>query len=301
MRVSAILLTALSLVLTGIAIMPTAEAMQAPPPCQTVAPGCCYYSAGADGGFAPCCSPITCPPPVYRCPEKHIATSDFLAYAGPHASVATHNDCSIDVCQGATNTCCTIDGVHSACGTVTCGTPIASASSVAIIELPIPRVGATVNPDCTLTVTETWNCPNGFQETTTHYDGKAVEVYADGCAPMCACMPMNTAAAAAPPGIQPPPQCVMAPCCIVPCIPDPFPVCVTEPCGPQVPPVPGACDLRSATPAPAQGAVWGNDCVIDIESNWSCAPPSGKTYEKDILFVHLSILLCGGNPPPVWQ
>lgn len=87
---------------------------------------------------------------------------------------------------------------------------------------------------------------------------------------------------------------------------DPFPTCVRE-CSP----IPnGGCELQAATPTTVgptmlpfnpQQAVWGGDCDIDVEPIGACAPPSGTTKEFRALFLHVTLLLCGGSPPPVWS
>lgn len=81
---------------------------------------------------------------------------------------------------------------------------------------------------------------------------------------------------------------------------DPFPTCVRE-CGPGLP---DGCDLRESTPeavgpVPARSLVWGGDCDVDVEPIGACAPPSGRTIERRILFVHVTLLLCGGGPDPI--
>lgn len=77
-------------------------------------------------------------------------------------------------------------------------------------------------------------------------------------------------------------------------------------------PGPSACGLQSATPTSLgptsvnpQRFVWGYDlaqCDIDVEPIGACAPPSGKTLERRVAFVHLTLLLCdGGIDPPAWS
>jgi hypothetical protein len=67
-------------------VEPASSAMA--PPCQTIGGSCCTF------GFAPCPGP--------RCVSKEVATSDFLAYLGPHAGVALHSDCSVSVSEAGT-------------------------------------------------------------------------------------------------------------------------------------------------------------------------------------------------------
>jgi hypothetical protein len=63
-----------------------------PPPCYTLTTPCC-----GGPGFAPCPPPCDeCPPPG-PCREFAVATSQLLAYLGPHAGAALHSDCTADV------------------------------------------------------------------------------------------------------------------------------------------------------------------------------------------------------------
>jgi hypothetical protein len=118
-------------------------------------------------------------------------------------------------------------------------------------------------------------------------DPKTVHVVANYCVPIldCTCPPLDlldpSAAAMAPP---------------------PIIVCIREPC-PGVP-VPNYCTLESATPGAnpyttlnPRERVWGTDagCDIDVESNWSCAPPSGGYVERTVGPVHVKILVCDGG------
>ncbi|HJQ93156.1 MAG TPA: hypothetical protein VJ874_02600 [Candidatus Thermoplasmatota archaeon] len=92
---------------------------------------------------------------------------------------------------------------------------------------------------------------------------------------------------------------------------DPFPTCVTEPCGPAPAPAMDACKLQSATPTSvgptglnAQRLVWGSDateCDVDVEPIGACAPPSGTTKEYRVAFVHVTLLLCGGGIGDGWS
>jgi hypothetical protein len=87
---------------------------------------------------------------------------------------------------------------------------------------------------------------------------------------------------------------------------DPFPTCVRE----CTPPVLDGCRLRAATPttvgpfllpANPQQMVWGSDCDIDVDPIGACAPPSGKTYEADILFLDVRLLVCDGGIGDDWS
>jgi hypothetical protein len=79
---------------------------------------------------------------------------------------------------------------------------------------------------------------------------------------------------------------------------DPFPTCVRE----CTPPILDGCDLRAATPTTVgplplnpQQAVWGSDCDVDVEPIGACAPPSGRTIDAEVLFLDISLLVCGGG------
>lgn len=87
------LLAALFLFAAAIAVLPSADAMQTPPPCYSTATSCC----GIDPGFAPCCSPVTCPPsPHCSTPEGPVlATATALPL--PRVTYTINPDCSVDV------------------------------------------------------------------------------------------------------------------------------------------------------------------------------------------------------------
>jgi hypothetical protein len=195
------LLTALLLATTALVILPSAEAMQTPPPCMSVG-GCC----GIEPGFAPCCSPISCPPPVAPCPDYDVDTSPLTPYRAPFAGVETDPDCSANACidsqdcsdaacAAGDHACCSIDGTGSFCTdaqpTDLCS-PVLAPTAMA---LPLPHVSYAIHPDCTVTVYETYDCPDGFWDSTVHYDAGPADVWADSCGPMCACMPLELQAA----------------------------------------------------------------------------------------------------------
>jgi hypothetical protein len=186
-------LSALFLLATALAVVPSTQAMQTPPPCYTMTTSCC----GIDPSFAPCCSVVTCPPQPH-CAPKGVHTSDFLAYLGPHAGVDLNSDCSVTACQGVTNSCCTVDGAQSNCGAIDlidapCNPPVALTTNLAAMALPTPHVRYVLNDDCSVTVYETYDCPAGFWDTSANYDAGQVEVHADTCTIQCACMPMEIA------------------------------------------------------------------------------------------------------------
>lgn len=189
------LLAALALLGTALALVPATQAMEYPPQCQTIGGGCC----GIEPAFAPCCTVLSCPPPVARCPESRVATSDFLAYLGPHASVATHYDCSADACNDLTASCCSVErgATTSACGSLAVceSPPVPILMSTRMMAIPVPTVSYTINPDCSVTVTESYDCPNGFWDATIYYTAGPVHLVADNCQPMCACMPQEILAA----------------------------------------------------------------------------------------------------------
>ena len=120
------LLVAALFLTAPLAFLPSADALETPPPCQTMTT-CC----GIEPAFAPCCSPVSCPPPVARCPTLRVHTSDFLAYMGPHASIDVYSDCSASVCLDQTGTCCVLDGALSRCSA------IAASAELAEIDPPV--------------------------------------------------------------------------------------------------------------------------------------------------------------------
>jgi hypothetical protein len=201
------LLAALALAAAMLAAVPSAQALEMPPQCQTMGASCC----GIEPGFAPCCNVLTCPPPVARCPTTQLRTSDVLAYLGPHATVETGSDCHADACVDSSvcaaaacdpgALCCTVDGAQSACTAIgqptVCSSPpvpILMASAQAAVALPLPQVGYHVEDDCSLTVTETYDCPNGFWDAQAYRDLGPVQATLGYCVPMCKCMPLETAA-----------------------------------------------------------------------------------------------------------
>jgi hypothetical protein len=179
-------LAALSVLAAALAFLPSAQA--AIQPCPTYAGGGCCTT------FAPCCSILTCGPPIARCPEASVDTTDFVQWMGPSASVATHSNCTAGFCvDGAASMCCGgIGGVYAMCNKVDLCVPPVTASAMA---LPLPHVGAVQNPDCSVTVTETYDCPAGFIDGNVYYTAGPVHVAAGYCFVMCACMPMSSARA----------------------------------------------------------------------------------------------------------
>lgn len=80
--------------------------------------------------------------------------------------------------------------------------------------------------------------------------------------------------------------------------------CVMAPCGPYPPPAFSWCNIEAATPDGSpyttvnpREAVWGTDagCDIDVESAWSCAPPSGFWVDRTAGPVHVRVLVCDGG------
>lgn len=67
---------------------------------------------------------------------------------------------------------------------------------------------------------------------------------------------------------------------------DPFPTCIRE-CSPL--PM-EACELRDATPAPLQTALWGYDCTLDVET--ACLGGASSSTERRVGFVNVSIAHC---------
>lgn len=276
------LFAALVLVGTAIALVPSGEAMQAPPPCQAMTT-CC----GIEPSFAPCCSPVSCPPPVYRCPDLDVDTTQYVLLAGPSAGAETDYDCSANACLNDADCsdascaagdqfCCSLDGAMSYCTQVafTCQMPVGPAVS-ARMALPV-RLSYTVNDDCSVTVREDMTCPAGYQVRALHYDAKVADVTVEYCAPIiyCTCPPMETMAADI----------------------DPFPTCVQD-CFWFVP---DSCDLQalwSDGPVGFPVDPWVGDCDIDVDPIGACAPPSGDSVERQVGPVHLHLLLCGGDVP----
>ena len=87
---------------------------------------------------------------------------------------------------------------------------------------------------------------------------------------------------------------------------DPFPTCVRE----CTPPILDGCRLRAATPTTVgpfllpfnpQQTVWGSDCDIDVDPIGACAPPSGSTIERDVLFLDVRLLVCDGGVGDDWS
>lgn len=283
---------------------------QRPPPCQTMTT-CC----GIEPAFAPCCSPVSCPPTPH-CREEGIHTSDFLAYLGPHAGADLRGDCSVDVCNDLTG-CCSIDARSTSCGS------LASTASSSAIELPDPcgptayctgpecpavavattdllaylgpHASASLSRDCHADVQERGlRCAIGNGEVERSV-GPAT-VGADVCLPAldCTCDPLPVEPTMASADLQPPIYCVMAPCgpqCIVPCVP-------------QV--VPSDCELRQATPDPARTLVWGSspsDCTVDVDPAYECVGGWGFDRHVTVAFLDVVARVCTGGPfpPPVVQ
>ena len=197
------LLAALGLLATALAVLPSSQAMQLPPPCQTASMTTC---CPMEPSFAPCCTLLSCPPPIARCPDADVETTDYLLLAGPYADVETDsdcsangclntNDCSDSNCRSGDDTCCSLSGTMSYCSNVQPCDGAALAASSAAMALPIPHVSYVLHPDCTVTVYETYDCPNGFWDTQSHLRQGPVDAYVDSCTIQCACMPIEIALA----------------------------------------------------------------------------------------------------------
>jgi hypothetical protein len=198
-----IFLTGLAFAAASLAFLPAATAMQVPPPCSTTT-ACC----GIEPDFAPCCSVLSCPPTVARCPDLDVDTSGVGPFRAPWADVETDSDCSANACvnssdcsdaacQAGEHFCCSLQGTLSFCTTLgsadVCAPPPAGAAA-AQTALPVPHVSVVQNDDCSFTVSETVDsCPNGFVESTIRYTVYAVypvHFELDQCVPQCACIPL---------------------------------------------------------------------------------------------------------------
>ena len=123
-----------------------------------------------------------------------------------------------------------------------------------------------VTEDCLVVVTlDLFSCPFGEAEVT-HKVGPVLVRY-DTCQP-CYYNPC-------PPPVDE--QDSMA---------DPFPTCIRE-CSPLPT---SACELRDATPAPLQTALWGYDCVLDFET--ACLGGSNGSIDARVGFVNVSLAKC---------
>jgi hypothetical protein len=202
------LLSALALLATALAIVPSSQAMTMPPPCESVTGTCC----GIQPADMYCCSVLSCPPPVARCPTERVGIDEVLAltgtywvYSGPHVEVMTNSACTATVCESATScwapacsdgtaTCCSAGPVMSAtpcdCAPSPLPPPVATSAAIA---LPLPHATASLESDCSVTVGDTWACPNGFDQGTINYDAGPVQVHGDECVPQCRCMPIEGA------------------------------------------------------------------------------------------------------------
>jgi hypothetical protein len=146
-----------ALLLTVLAIVP-AQAMQLPPPCQTMTSTCC----GIEPAFAPCCTLLSCPPEP-NCPEQDIepVTSAIQLPVGTVVAVETDSDCSATTCvdQEGGNvcdeqacaesdaTCCTVDGRATGC---TCeATGVSTSDFFAYLG---PHFGLEVDDGCDASV-----------------------------------------------------------------------------------------------------------------------------------------------------
>ena len=165
---TAILLTALAVAASVLSVAPAATALESPPQCQTIGSGCC----GIEPAFAPCCSIVECPPPV-ACPETRFDSTDYLQFAGPWVTAATHYGCSAEACLQPT-TCCYLDGRASRCTSLSVATsaiePPNPCGPTALCQGPCPStpyddglLRIEVGPDCHVLVEYkpydcVWNC-----------------------------------------------------------------------------------------------------------------------------------------------
>jgi hypothetical protein len=201
------LLVAAAIALTALAVVPPGQAMELPPPCQTASMSTC---CPMDPSFAPCCTLLTCPP-VLHCPTSGTDTVWSLISLGsvpaqdlPVVEANTNSDCSADACASSNDgcsatdcqdggaTCCEVDARSHDC---TCQTEKPTTPTVPIatsmMALPTPHPFYQVNRDCTVTAGETYDCPNGFWDSTIYYTAGPVHIVADSCTVMCACMPIE--------------------------------------------------------------------------------------------------------------
>lgn len=79
---------------------------------------------------------------------------------------------------------------------------------------------------------------------------------------------------------------------------DPFPTCVTEPCGPSLPRVPDvACLLKENTPATLLHPLWGystTECVLYAHT--ACTGGASGSYDRRVAFIDVSVAKCSGGP-----
>jgi hypothetical protein len=290
-------------------------------------PLCCLTTASssADPQFIPPCASTACPAPACK-PESVSDGTVFgllgglvqlgMVYNGPHAGARLNSDCTVDAwetnfpCEPnllplapdqahesvgraeVTADTCTIGFI---CACMPAGTDSASPQAIPPCQCPPPQplcqnVNRLLAPG---------NGPVRYQLT----DYCHVRVIVD-VSETCGLQGKEwTNTTENPVELDyhhcqsPPPQQVESA--------NPFPTCVRE-CLPG----PDACTLRDATPAagPSVGpitpialrqSIWGNDCTVDLDPIGACAPPSGSSKDVYVAFVHVHLLLCGGNPPPV--
>lgn len=194
-------------------------------------------------------------------------------------------------------------GLPNPCGpTATCQGPECEEVDVSTTDLLAylgPHASASVSRDCQATVEERGlHCAIGTAELERTVG--PLTVGADVCMPPidCTCPPMPEFLEVSSMALQPPIQCVMAPCgpqCIVPCVP-------------QV--VPSDCELREMTPetvgpllipANPRTMVWGSDpsdCTVDIEPAYECV--GGWGFDRDVTaaFIQATARVCTGGPFP---
>jgi hypothetical protein len=156
---------------------------------------------------------------ILRCPSETVGTDTVNALVttgglivvtadaettmdsncATHTCVASNSDCNATTCQDSLATCCdtALVAAHSCtCQESPISPPVAvhlppTASGATTVALPLPHVSAHANRDCTVTVTETYDCPAGFWDTTSYLTLGPIHFVIDGCAPMCACMPIE--------------------------------------------------------------------------------------------------------------
>lgn len=208
----------LSLLAAALAFAPGAHAASSIQPCPESAIQCC-----PPANSVYCCSVLACKP--VACPAERIGTDEILAlipaewafiYTGPHAEVATTSGCEATVCESATScdgsacsdgtaTCCTAGPVMSStpCACAPLPPPPPLAEPAATTSIPLPSVGVALEPDCSVTVSEAWTCPNGLVDDPIAFDAGPVQVQAMSCFVQCECIPAAAPAAALPQGLLP--------------------------------------------------------------------------------------------------
>lgn len=286
--------------------------------------------------------PDPCGPTAYctgpECPEVDIATTDLLAYLGPHASASLSQECSANVQERGLRCAIGTSELERTVGPLTVGADVCMPGLDCTCDpLPIELASASaadIEPPVEVEFVQcvTDPCPPIVRCTEREAHVPFVtDAYIEGdCDVLVGLVDAYRICPDLHQQVRPSagPATVVVNYCApsLDCTCDPLPQilevssaslqppihCVMAPCGPQcivpcVPQVvPSGCELRQATPEAARAWVWGSDasdCTVDVDPAYDCVGGWGFDRHVTAAFLDAVVRVCTGGPfpPPVVQ